>query len=188
MWMKTAWLGTKNHVLDNEKSKEYKSAIKANRATHEWVPSWEHRRKIDKKDIQKYRNHFVGVLAGLLKYFPMHLWCRLLPQAEIKLNLQHKSAITTKILSYSHVHGLHHFIHKPLAPLGCPVLAHKNLEKIGSWADDTINAWNLGTSMEHHRDLNVYSKHTRYERIVDALFFKHKHLISPIVKPEDTVV
>ena len=41
--------------------------------------------------------------------------------------------------------------------------------------------------MEQHRAFNVYRKHTRYERIVDTLLFKHKYLTNPIVTPEYTV-
>ena len=83
MRMKTAGLGTKKHVLENDISKEYTAAIRANGATHELVPLEEHRRNIAAKSIQTYKNHFVGVLAGLHESFPMHLWCRLLTQAEM---------------------------------------------------------------------------------------------------------
>ena len=73
----------------------------------------------------------------------------------MQLNLQQKSAITPKISAYAHVHGPKIFMHNPLSPLGCPVLAHENTEERGSWSDHEINAWNLGKSMEHHRALNV---------------------------------
>ena len=182
--MKTAGLGTKKHVLENEISKEYKVAIKANGATHELLPPGEHRHNIANKYIQAYKNHFVGLLAGLHESFPMQLWFRLLPQDKMQLNLQRQSAITPKISVYAHVHAPQNFMHKPLAPLGCPVLAHGNPDKRGSWADHAINAWNLGTSIEQHRDLNVYIKHTRAEIIVNVLFFKHKDITSPIVTPK----
>ena len=42
--------------------------------------------------------------------------------------------------------------------------------------------------MEHYHAFNVYSKHTRSERIVDMIFFNHKYITSPILMPEDTVV
>ena len=99
----------------------------------------------------------------------MHLRCRFLPQVEMQLNLQ-KSAITPNISAYSHVHVPHNFMHNPLYPLGCPVLAHYKPDKREIWADYTINAWNVVTSMEHHRAFNVYRKHTR------------------AVTPEDTVL
>ena len=65
--------------------------------------------------------------------------------------------------------------------LGYPVLSHDNTDKIGSWSDNSINAWNLGIPMEHDQDFNMYSKHTRSEIIIKTLFFKHKYLTSPIV-------
>ena len=123
------------------------------------------------------------MLAGLLKYFPMNLWRQLLPQADMQLNLQQQSFITPKISAYAHFHGPHNFMHKQLAPLGCPVLAHEKPDKRRSWADHKINAWNLGKSMKHHRALNMYSKHTRAEGIVNTLFLKHKYLTSPMVTP-----
>ena len=186
MRMKTAGLGTKKHVLENDISKEYTAAIRANGATHELVPLEEHRRNIAAKSIQTYKNHFVGVLAGLHESFPMHLWCRLITQAEMQLNIQRQYTITPKISVYSHVHGPHNFIYKPLAPLVCPVLAHENLDKRVSWEDHAINACNLYMSMEHHQAFNVYSKHKRSERIFDTLFFKHKYPTHPIVTPKDT--
>ena len=73
MWMKTAGLGTKKHVLDNDISKEYKSALKANGVTHKLLPPGEHRRNIFKKALQIYKNHFVAGLAVLHKSFPMRL-------------------------------------------------------------------------------------------------------------------
>ena len=84
MRMKTAGLWTKNHVLENEISKEHKASIKANGSTQELLPQVEHRRNIADKFIQTYKNQFVGVLSGLHEYFTMHLWCRLLPQADSK--------------------------------------------------------------------------------------------------------
>ena len=71
--MKTAGLGTKKHVLDNDISKEYKSAINANGVTHKLLPPGEHRRKIFKKALQIYKNNFVAGLAVLHKSFPMRL-------------------------------------------------------------------------------------------------------------------
>ena len=73
--MKTEGLGTKKHVLDNYISKEYKSAIKENGATHKLVPPGEHRRNIAKKYIPLIKKNVVGVLDGLHGSFPTHIWC-----------------------------------------------------------------------------------------------------------------
>ncbi|KAL7532914.1 hypothetical protein ACHAXR_004935 [Thalassiosira sp. AJA248-18] len=114
--------------------------------------------------IQAFKDHFIGVLAGLHDKFPMHLWCRLVKPAEMLLNLLRQSNITPKISAFAHLHGPHNFMKQPLAPLGCPVLAHEKPDKRGT------------------------CKSTRAERIADTIFFKHKYLTSPTVTPEDAVV
>ena len=95
--MKTAVFGTKKHMLDNGISKEYKVTIKENWATHKLVPPGDHQNNIDEKSIQTSKNHFVGVLDGLPEYFPMNIWCRLLPKADMQLNIQRQYAIPPKI-------------------------------------------------------------------------------------------
>ena len=186
--MKAGGLGIKLHILDDEISAEYKAAIKSNGATHQLVPPGDHRRNMAKRAIQPFKDNLIGVLAGLHNTFPMHLWCRLVAPAEMQLNLLRQSNITPKISAYAHLHGHHNFMKQPLAPLGCPVLAHKKPDKRGTWSDHAINAWNLGTSMEHHRCFKIYSKTTRAERIADTVFFKHKYLTTPTTTPEDAVV
>ncbi len=80
------------------------------------------------------------------------------------------------------------FNEKNLAPIGCPVQAHKKPGNRKTWSDHTIEAWNLGTLMKHHRCFLVYSKATRAERITDTQFFKHKYLTSQSVTPADSIV
>ena len=130
--MQDGGLSIKKHILDNEISKEYKIAIKENGITHELVPPSDHRRNIAERAIQTAKNHFVGVIAGVHESFPMHLWCRLLLQAEFQLNLQRQSNVAPKISAYLHVHGPHNFMKKPFAPLGCPILTHDKPGNRGS--------------------------------------------------------
>ncbi|KAL7535015.1 hypothetical protein ACHAXR_006213 [Thalassiosira sp. AJA248-18] len=131
--MKAGGLGIKLHILDNEISAEYKEAIKNNRVTHQLVPPGDHRRNMaEERAIQTFKDHFIGVLAGLHDTFPMHLWCRLVEPAEMQLNLLRQSNVTPKISAYAHLHGNHNFMKQPLAPLGCPVLAHEKPDKRGN--------------------------------------------------------
>ena len=81
------------NILDNECSAEYKEAIKSNNMTHQLVPPNDHRRNIAEKAIQVFKDHFVSVLCGTAVDFPMHLWCRLLRQAEHQLNMLRKSRV-----------------------------------------------------------------------------------------------
>ena len=73
----------KYHILDNECSAEFKQAIKANNMTYELTPADDHSRNITEKAIQTFKDHFITILRGTDDVFPMQLWDRLLPQAEM---------------------------------------------------------------------------------------------------------
>ena len=128
------------------------------------------------------------MLAGVHDIFPMHLWCRLLFPAETQLNLLRMSHTAPKISVFAHVNSPHNFMLKPLAPLGYPVQVHEKPGKRGTWAEHSVDAWNLGTLLEHHRYFIVYSKFTRSTRIANTVYFQHKYLTSPSITPEDAVV
>ncbi len=95
--MKRGGLSVKKHILDNEISDNFKSTIKEHGAEYKLVPPGEHRRNIAERAIQTWKNHFVGVLTGLHGSFPMHLWCRIIPQAEMQLNLLRNSTIAPNV-------------------------------------------------------------------------------------------
>jgi hypothetical protein len=46
-----------------------------------------HRRNAAERAIRTFKEHFVAGLSSVDPTFPLHLWDRLLPQAEITLNL-----------------------------------------------------------------------------------------------------
>ena len=69
------------HILDNKCSKELKQAILDNEMTYQLVPPQDHRCKAAEKAIQIFKDHFIVVLCGTDKTFPMRLWCSLLTHA-----------------------------------------------------------------------------------------------------------
>ena len=74
--MKLQVIVHKNQLLDNEISAAYKSEIQAMHLTYQFVPPNDHRRKIAEKEIQTWKDHFVGVLTGTASTLPMHIWCQ----------------------------------------------------------------------------------------------------------------
>ena len=76
-----------HQVLDNEISQTYKDEIRESGMSYQLVPSDDHCRNIVERDIQTWKNHFVGVLSGTAATFPLHLWCQAIPQAERQLML-----------------------------------------------------------------------------------------------------
>ena len=92
--------------------------------TYQLVPPDNHRSNIAEQAIQTWKNHFVSVLSGAALTFPLHLWCRVIPQAERQLLLLSHSNVNTHISSYAHVYGQHDYIAKPFFPIGMEYLVH----------------------------------------------------------------
>jgi hypothetical protein len=77
----------KLQTLDNEASAALKHFFTANDVEYQLVPPHCHRRNAAERAIRTFKEHFVAGLASVDPTFPLHLWDRLLPQAEITLNL-----------------------------------------------------------------------------------------------------
>ena len=84
-------------------SEGYKEEIIAQEVEYELVPPGEHRRNIAERAIQTYKAHFISNLCGVHDTFPMHLWCRFLPQTELTVNLLRQSNVAPKVSAYAHV-------------------------------------------------------------------------------------
>ena len=168
--MKKAGMTIKKHILDNEASAAYTALIKENGIVWEFVPPGQHRRNIAERAIQTSKDHFVAILVGVSTNFSMHLWCRLLPQAEFTLNLLRQSINTPNVSSNAHVHGTHKFMKRPLETLVCDIQAQEKAYKRRTWDPHSCDGWNVGTSMDHHRCFKVWIKNTSAERDTDTIF------------------
>ncbi len=75
------------HILDNKCSADIKKTIKSNKMDFQLVPPHDYCCNLAEKAIQTFKDHFVAILCGANKSFPLHLWDHLLPQAEHTLNM-----------------------------------------------------------------------------------------------------
>ena len=75
------------HILDNKASSDLKKKLKKEKVDFQLVLPQVHHLNAAEGSIQTFKNHFVSGLFSVNQDFPMHLWDRLLPQAEITLNL-----------------------------------------------------------------------------------------------------
>ena len=117
----------------------------------------------------------------------MHLWCRLLPQAEITCNLLRPANANPNVSAYQYVHGTFDYNRTPLHPQGCAVQAFNSLSTRKSWEEHSKDAWHIGTSMEHYRTYQEYIKATRSVQNCDTVFFKHHYITKPTVTKADVV-
>jgi hypothetical protein len=87
----------KLQTLDNEASIAFKNFFTVNDITYQLVPPHYHRRNATKRAIRTFKEHFVAGLSSIEPAFPLHLWDRLLSQAEITLNLLRTSRLPTQL-------------------------------------------------------------------------------------------
>jgi hypothetical protein len=81
----------KLQTLDNEASAALKSFFTENDVEYQFVPTHCHRRTAVQRAIRTFKEHFVLGLASVDPDFPLQLWDRILPQAEMTLNLLRNS-------------------------------------------------------------------------------------------------
>jgi hypothetical protein len=140
------------------------------------VPPQCHRRNAAERAIRTFKEHFVAGLSSVDPTFTLHLWDRLLPQAEITLNLLRTSRLHPQLSAAAHFHGLVDYNKTAFAPPGCKIIAHEKPGKRRTWAPHGQHGYSLGPAMHHYRCQNVYISSTASERIVDTLeFFPHNY-------------
>jgi hypothetical protein len=140
------------------------------------VPPHCHRRNAAERAIRTFKEQFVAGLSSVDPSFTMHLWDRLLPQAEITLNLLRTSRLHPQLYAAAHYHGLVDYNKADFAPPGCKIIAHEKTGKRRTWAPHGQHGYSLGPVMHHYRCQNVYISTTASDRIVDTLeFFPHNY-------------
>jgi hypothetical protein len=102
--------------LDNEASKLLKAHIHQQDITFQLLPTHRHRQNSAERAIRSFKDHLIAVLCSTDKYFPMHLWDILLPQAVMTLNMLRTSRINPKLSAATHIFGQYNFNRAPMAP------------------------------------------------------------------------
>jgi hypothetical protein len=77
----------KLQTLDNDASAALKNFFTVNDIAYQLVLPHCHRRNAAERAIRTFKEHCVAGISSVYPSFPMHLWDRILPQAEIMLNL-----------------------------------------------------------------------------------------------------
>jgi hypothetical protein len=95
---------TKLQTLDNEALTALKNFFTANNIAYQLVPPHCHRRNAAERAIRTFKEQFVAGLSSVDTSFPMHLWDRLLPQAEIALNLLWTYRLHPQLSAAAHYH------------------------------------------------------------------------------------
>ena len=176
------------HTLDNEASTSLKEFLTAEHVEYQLVPPHIHRRNSAKRAIQTFKNHFISGLASTDPNFPLSNWCRLLPQAELTLNLLRPSRLNPKLSAYAQLEGAFDFNRTPLAPPGTRVIVHEKPNQRRTWAPHGIDGWYIGPALDHYQCYRVWIPSTHAERIADTIQFFPTLLRTPTLSHRDATL
>ena len=176
------------HILDNEVSQTIKQYDTNNKIDYQLVPPNNHRRNIAERAIRTWKNHFVATLCTTNSKFPMHLWCRLIPQATMTLNMLRSCRHNIKLSAYEALDGAYSYDATPLAPPGCKVIAHETPAQRKTWAPHGVDGFYIGPTMDHYRCHKVYIPSTHGERIVETVDFQPTMCENPSVSNEENAI
>jgi hypothetical protein len=161
----------KLQTMDNEASAALKKYFTEKEMNYQLSPPHCHIANAAERAIRTFKEHFKSGLATVDTAFPIHLWDRLLPQAEITLNMLHSSRLHPQLSTAAHYHGLIDYNKNVFGPPGCKIIAHEKPSQRRTWAAHGQPGWSLGPAMHHYRCQNVCITATASERIVDTLEF-----------------
>ena len=181
-------LKPKLYWLDNEASKALKNFITKEQTQYQLTPPHIHRCNMAERAIRTFKNHFISGLCSVDKNFPLHLWCYLLDQAELTLNMLRTSRINPNLSAYEQINGTHDFNATPLAPPGTRSIAHEKSSQHGTWAPHGQPGWYVGATPEHYRCYQIYIPKTQGTRICDTVEFFPTHCKMPKVSAHDAAI
>jgi hypothetical protein len=100
--------------------------MRDNHVNYQLVLPHNNRRNAAGKSIGAWKNHFIAGFSSMVPNFPMHLWCRLIPQATTTLNLLRQSRMNPRLSDEAQHNGAFDFNKSPMAPPGTRVVVHEN--------------------------------------------------------------
>ena len=174
--------------LDNECSDLLKQFLIAQNIDYQLVVPGSHRRNSAERAIRTWKDHFISGLCSVDKDFPLHLWDRLLPQAELTLNLLRGSRINPKLSSWAQIHGTFDFNRTPLAPPGIRVLVHDKPGDRTTWSPSASDGWYIGPALESYRCFRVWIWETQAARICDTISWFPTKVTMPLASSNDLIL
>ena len=176
------------HTLDNEASAILRDYLRSEDVEYQLVHPHIHRRNASERAIRTFKNHFIAGLASTDLNFPLSNWCRLLPQAELTLNLLRTSRLNPKLSAYAQLEGTFDFTCTPLAPTGTRVIIHEKPTNRQTWAPHGTDGWYLDPALNHYQCYRIWVPRTHTECIVDTISFFPKAVPLPKLTHKDAAI
>ena len=129
----------------NEASKLLKEKIIQNDCQYQLAPPYNHKTNPAERHIQAFKAHFISVLCTIDQKFPIYLWDKLLPQADITINMLRQSNTHPQLSTYAHMNGQFDYNATPMAPTGTKAVIYQ--AKRPSFGVKEEDGWYIGPAM-----------------------------------------
>jgi hypothetical protein len=183
-----AGLKPKLQVTDDECSKAFRQYLMDERIAVQLVPPHLHRQNAAERAIRTLKNQFVAGLCSVEKQSHMHLWCELLPQETLTLNLLRTSRINPTIAAATQLFGQFDLNRTPLGPPGIRAVAHVKPKSRRTWTPHGEDAWYIGRAPDHYRCYKVWMTATNITRIVDTVESFTQHVKMPHLSSQEMAI
>ena len=176
------------HRLNNEISSNLIDAIKEKNLKYQTVTVYDHRQNLAERAIQTYKSFLISNLHGTDHDFPEHLWCQLLEQVELQVNLIRPSRINPNRSAWEELHGTFDFNATPLAPLGTKGVIYIHPEaRDTSYSDHGKEGWYIGPVFTKYRNYAIYIPATNGTRESNCVEFFPTKVEIPNSNPNDRI-
>ena len=139
----------KLQTMDNEALAALNFYVAEKHTSYQLAPPHCHRANAAERAIRTFKEHFKAGLATVDPDFPINLWDRLLPKAELTLNLLRSSRLYPQLSAAAHYHGRIDYNRTPFGPPGCKIIAHEKPSQRRTWAPHGQPGWSLGPAMQY---------------------------------------
>ena len=95
----------KFHIIDNEAAKDTITMIKREKINLQLAPPDLYRRSPAERAIRTEKNHMLSRIASKHDKFSNHLWCRIIGQGEMNLNMVRPFKTNSRISAYTALEG-----------------------------------------------------------------------------------
>ena len=137
-------------MLDNECPGCLKNFLCDSRVRFQLVPPYLHRTNAAGRVIKTYKDHLIAGLSSCDPNFPLHLWDRLIPHANLTLNLLRSSRLNPRLSGEAQLNGAFDLNRTPLALPGTRVEVHETPNNRRTWAPHGVDGCNLGPAPDHY--------------------------------------
>jgi hypothetical protein len=138
------------HVLDKKCPDMVKQFITSQHSKYQLVPPHDHCCNAAERAIQMFKNHFIAILCEVDPEVPMHQWDKLLPQAELTLNIMRTSWLNARNSAWTMLHSVHAYKRTPISPAGCKLIKSSSSQQRQTWQGHGHPGFYLGPVLDRH--------------------------------------